>query len=529
MPSATLIVFGGTLLDGSLASNFFAFIKLYLRVPECEVTAIASCDLGSLVETGPLLHGYEKSQSGRIPVWTKYERDHRLHPYRIVPPANMKNTIFQWISSHDINAINVMTLVFIAHGGRAHGEICLGTGNAQVRLFPQELMPHLNQLHAGPRINLTFLSCYSGKWVDEVRLNCTHLNTFVHAVCGSDEVSGPFRSISGVFRCGLFGSAVVAQIPALGSMMNYLDGVDDYMNIVIADPSTDAPPHLATNATMLPTPLAERAVRDVLLSARKVQGAAQLPRANLQVSGSSQQQPTLPFAPSSATHAPSILTYSAASTPRTSGSSTAAKETIAKLISQATSLDYKEVRLDGMSRQFLAGHLSSDEIEAFKQRLNQRREQQNAICILFAALMREMIVDRYEIVGRSFSMMRWAGDPAVVYNMELITKCFPLLGVPVDEFAFEWPAVYLAYAMGLAATKGRPVSSAMLMRVGAGVGIIAAPAVGGDMRFRSVKIPEAEGSVSLHIFDRLLPTTRQELDARLVGVQWISEPLVSLC
>jgi hypothetical protein len=245
------------------------------------------------------------------------------------------------------------------------------------------------------------------------------------------------------------------------------------MNIVIADPSTDAPPRLATNATVSPTPLAGQAVRDVLLSARKVRGAAQLPRANLQVSGSSQQQPTLPFAPSSATHVPSILTYSVTSTPRTSGPSTAAKETIAKLISQATSLDYKEVRLDGVSRQFLAGHLSSDEIEAFKLRLNQRREQQNAICILFAALVREMIVDRYEIVGRSFSMMRWVRDPAVVYNMELITKCFPLLGVPVDEFAFEWPAVYLAYAMGFAATKGRPVSSAMLMRVGAGVGIIA--------------------------------------------------------
>jgi hypothetical protein len=78
--------------------------------------------------------------------------------------------------------------------------------------------------------------------------------------------------------------------------------------------------------------------------------------------------------------------------------------------------------------------------------------------------------------------------------MELITKFFPLLGVPIDEFAFEWPAVYLTCAVGFAVTKGRPVSSAMLMRVGAGVGIIATPVVGGDKLFRSVKIPGAEGS-----------------------------------
>ena len=66
MPSATLVIFGAGLDDISLASNFFAFIKLYLRIAECEVTAVSSIDLGPMVESGPLIHGYQRDRRAHV-------------------------------------------------------------------------------------------------------------------------------------------------------------------------------------------------------------------------------------------------------------------------------------------------------------------------------------------------------------------------------------------------------------------------------------------------------------------------------
>ena len=192
MPSATLVIFGAGLDDVSLASNFFAFIKLYLRISECEVTAISSIDLGPLVESGPLIHGYQRL-SGRQFVWTKHERDHRLHPYRVVPVHDIKNTIFQWIAAHNIPTAEVLTMVFVGHGVQGSGKFCIGSGATGTLLCPGELIDHLNGILAGLGVNLAFLSCYSGGWVDEIRMNRQHQKTFVHAACESDEEAGPFR------------------------------------------------------------------------------------------------------------------------------------------------------------------------------------------------------------------------------------------------------------------------------------------------------------------------------------------------
>ena len=65
-------------------------------------------------------------------------------------------------------------------------------------------------------------------------MNCQHQKTFVHAACESDEEAGPFRSVSGIFRCGLFGAAVAPTIPRFGLMGGFLENVEDYMDIFLA-------------------------------------------------------------------------------------------------------------------------------------------------------------------------------------------------------------------------------------------------------------------------------------------------------
>ena len=113
---------------------------------------------------------------------------------------------------------------------------------------------------------------------------------------------------------------------------------------------------------------------------------------------------------------------------------------------------------------------------------------------------------------RHFSMHACSSNPAAVFNATLINDCFPILRQVDDTgFSFRWPAAYLAYA---AVSRGNSISAAMLLRVGPGVGVVAAPVIGGERLFEPVKLPPAVegGGVSLNIFDRVLPLTRESFD-----------------
>ena len=183
-------------------------------------------------------------------------------------------------------------MILVGHGVVDSSEFRIGSGAFGALLYLGELITHIL---AGLRINL---SCYSGRWVDEIRLNCLHRKTFIHAACESDE-AGSFQSASGVFRCGLFGAAVVSTIPQFGLLANFLDNVEGYMD---ADPDTDAFLHAPASMTALTTDTAF-SVEEVLLRARTVARTARLPRANLQVSGLPPGNwPSLQFAPPSVSH-----------------------------------------------------------------------------------------------------------------------------------------------------------------------------------------------------------------------------------
>ena len=122
-------------------------------------------------------------------------------------------------------------------------------------------------------------------------------------------------------------------------------------------------------------------------------------------------------------------------------------------------------------------------------------------------------------------------SPAVLFNATLIEDCFPILQQVDDTgFDFRWPAIYLAYAAGFAVSRGNSISTAMLLRVGAGVGVVVAPVVGGERLFEPVELPPAAegGGVTLNIFDRVLPLTHGEMSARLLGTRWVSVPHISL-
>ena len=83
------------------------------------------------------------------------------------------------------------------------------------------------------------------------------------------------------------------------------------------------------------------------------------------------------------------------------------------------------------------------------------------------------LVERDEIVGRHFSIHASAPNPAVLFNATLIKDCFPiLLQVNDTGFCSSWPAVYLGYAVGFAVSRGNSISAAMLLLMGAGIGIV---------------------------------------------------------
>lgn len=298
-------------------------------------------------------------------------------------------------------------------------------------------------------------------------------------------------------------------------------------------------PHLPASMMSPPT-AADTAlsVEEGLLRTRTVARTTQLPRAILQVSGQPPGNP--PFAPPSVSHPQSNPSYATAAAAihsmtdnSTFSSSAVAKEEFTKIMAKATKLSFifREARLEGNGRKFLNGQLSSSEITIYQNRLNQRREQQNTVGILFAALTREMLVKRDEIVGRHFSMHACWSSLAVLFNATLIEDCFPTLQQVDDTGSdFRWPAIYLAYAVGFAISRGNSISTAMLLRVGAGVGVVAVPVVGGERLFEPVELPPAieGGGVSLNIFDQVLPLTRGEISARLLGARWVSVPHISL-
>ena len=189
-------------------------------------------------------------------------------------------------------------------------------------------------------------------------------------------------------------------------MGDFLENVEDYMDIVIADLDTGVVPHLPANMMSPPTDTALSA-EEVLLRIRTVARTAQLPRAILQVSGQPPKNPpSLPFAPSSVSHPQSNLNYATAAAAihrmtddPTFSSSVVAKEEFREIMAKAAELSFREVRLEGIGRKFLDGHLSSSETSSYQNRLNQRREQQNAFGIVFAALTRMILAKRDEIVG----------------------------------------------------------------------------------------------------------------------------------
>lgn len=132
-----------------------------------------------------------------VVTYTRFDQ-HREPFYVVVDPEDLKAKVLAWITDKAAVAKcdDVVTIIFIAHGGSGTGAIRLGTKMMSVK----ELERATAKFVQGVQVNLVTNSCYAGFFIDQFRAEGAP-NRFIHAAAARHQVSTVDRiSPSGRYR-----------------------------------------------------------------------------------------------------------------------------------------------------------------------------------------------------------------------------------------------------------------------------------------------------------------------------------------
>ncbi|CAG8903701.1 unnamed protein product [Penicillium egyptiacum] len=208
--SFTLVVFGGSIVDPYLATDFVMVSKKFMA-DGLDPTCLSGTHLRLITDmSGPFLFGRDDLRS----LSQIYDSSEAANPfYRIAGPGGLKREILNWVRNVSTRVVSGdrVIIIFMAQGLQ-RSDIILNSQIGTEYLTRAEVTTALAILPQGIRVLLANEACYSGSWATIAADTDSGRDAAVATAGSIGEQSYNYRSASGRYRCSLFAAAFIEEL-----------------------------------------------------------------------------------------------------------------------------------------------------------------------------------------------------------------------------------------------------------------------------------------------------------------------------
>ncbi|ODM22966.1 hypothetical protein SI65_00555 [Aspergillus cristatus] len=241
--SYALIVFGGSIYDVALATDF---VKLYKKFTAdgLNPTCLSGTNLADITYmSGPLKFGRDDI---RTPIRVYDNTEAQTPFYQLSGAGSTKQLALTWIRNvaSRLKAGDRIILVFVAHGEQGSTHLILNNGTHGRELLTEtEIIAALSSLPAGVRVLLINEACFSGGWTTAAPDLGPTRDVMVETASTVNEPAPNYRSASGRFRCSLFAAAYIEELTtyAEGRISQHRTRIKEKMRLVRSGQDTSTP------------------------------------------------------------------------------------------------------------------------------------------------------------------------------------------------------------------------------------------------------------------------------------------------